>query len=165
MHLCIFNHRLTRHSDVLNDLVLRLSAQPYSQLVGEVVPLTVSLHPPSGAAGICLLGLFCFNRFITNPLDLWRKFEDSTPLLRVPLSDLFCPTFFRRQFRSCRRFFSHWNFPHEMLRFSFYLIFSVVSTIVFGLVFSSSLIWRVSLGSCLSQKVPCFLGAPKFLRD
>ena len=36
-----------------------------------------------------------------------------------------------------------------------------VSALVYGLLFYSALIWRVSLGSCLSQKVPYFIGAPK----
>ena len=93
MHLCIFNHRLTRHSDVLNDLVLRLSAQPYSRLVGDVVPLTVSLHPPSGAAGICLLGLFCLIGLLQTP---WTFGEN----LRTPLHywGFPFPIFFVRHF-------------------------------------------------------------------
>ena len=38
-----------------------------------------------------------------------------------------------------------------------------VFALVSGLLFYSTLIWRVFLGSCLYQKVPYFIGAPKFL--
>ena len=43
------------------------------------------------------------------------------------------------------------------------LIILELSALVSGLLFYSALVWRVSLGSCLSQKVPCFIGYPKFL--
>ena len=61
-----------------------------------------------------------------------------------------------------RRIFSHWKFPHNLLRFSFCLIFSDFSAIVVRFLFSSALAWRVFPGSCLSQKVSCFLEAPNF---
>ena len=35
--------------------ILRLSARPFSGLVGEADFPPISLHPPSGAAGICPL--------------------------------------------------------------------------------------------------------------
>ena len=50
-----------------------------------------------------------------------------------------------------------------MLSFSFRVIHYVVYTFVSRLLFSSALVWRVSLGSCLFQKVTCFIGAHKLL--
>ena len=45
-------------------------------------------------------------------------------------------------------------FLRELPSFSFLLILLVVSSIVARLLFSSSLVWQVSLGSSLSQNIP-----------
>ena len=43
------------------------------------------LHLPSGAAGLCPLGLFCFTRCIPNTLNFWQKLDDSAPFSRFLL--------------------------------------------------------------------------------
>ena len=43
------------------------------------------------------------------------------------------------------------------------LIILELSALVSGFLFYSALVWRVSPGSCLSQRLPCFLGNSKFL--
>ena len=47
--------------------------------------------------------------------------------------------------------------------FSFRPILLALYAFVDGLLFSSALVWRFFSGSCLFQKVPCFLGGTKFL--
>ena len=42
-------------------------------------------------------------------------------------------------------------------------IITAVSTLIDGFLFYSSIVLWVSLGSCLYQKFPCFIGDPKFL--
>ena len=63
----------------------------------------------------------------------------------------------------CWQVLSHWKFPRKFLRFYLFLIFLAVSTLVSEFLFSFCLIWRVSLGSCLSKTFFCFLGALKLL--
>ena len=54
--------------------------------------------------------------------------------------------------RDSLAYFSHLQFPHELLRFYFRQILSAVSDIVAGLLFSSAIVWQVYLGSCLYSK-------------
>ena len=61
------------------------------------------------------------------------------------------------------RIFYYWKFSRELLSFSFRLILSVVSSFFSGLIFYSALVWRVSLGSCLSQKGFLFYRGSKIL--
>ena len=55
-------------------------------VIGESDSPPVKFYPPSGAVGICPLGLFCFTRCIPNALDFWQNLEKPAAILRVPLS-------------------------------------------------------------------------------
>ena len=62
-----------------------------------------------------------------------------------------------------RMILSHWKFPRKLLRISFRLIFSVVSALVSRLLFSSDLVWRISSGSCFSEKGLLFYGGSEII--
>ena len=104
MHLWIFNHRLKCRSEGLHHLILRLPARPYSGMVGETAPTTVSLHPPSVADGFCPLGLLFLKGVFQTP---WYFGENlRTPLhswgspFRFLMSDVF-----QRRLQSCQQIF------------------------------------------------------------
>ena len=98
-------------------------------------------------------------------LGLLEKNEDSAPFLMVP-SSIF----------DVRRFLEEaQKLPDNFISLSLLLkllsyfnpsdppTILAVSALASGLFFYSALVWRVSLSSCSSQKVPCFLRAPKIL--
>ena len=161
MHSCIFNHRSTRCLDGLLRLILRLPAQPFSELVGEVDPHPVSLHPPYGAPGFCLLGFLFIQGVLQTPWSFGKNLRTQLRScglhFRFLVSGVFCRrpqgcqwTFFHCPFRSrCRVFLP----PDPPIIFVF-------SALVTGFLISSYLICRFYLGSCSSQKVPCVLGDP-----
>ena len=62
-----------------------------------------------------------------------------------------------------QRILSSWQFKCKLMSFSFFPIFSDLSALVARFLFSSAIVWRVFSGSCLYQKVPCFIRAPEFL--
>ena len=165
MHSCMCYHCSTRRLGDLHDLVLRLPARPYSGLVGEEASPPIIFTPSLWCVWyIPSLGLFIFTRCILKTLSFWRKLEDSAPFLRVLFFDYLFPTFFRKEFRSCRRTFSHWKFPRVMLRFTFHPILLAFSVLVTGFLISTLL----SAGGLFGIFVPCspwFLGgSPKFLK-
>ena len=65
MHSCMCYPHLKRPWTVYI-FILRFSARPFSGLVYKASSTPISLHPPSGAAGICLL-FFCFKMCIPTP--------------------------------------------------------------------------------------------------
>ena len=103
MHSCSFGHRSTRRSDGLQYLVLRLPARPLLMLLGRRLILPYSLYLPSGAVGMFPLGFF-FTIYVQNTLAFRQKFEDTTPIYRVPLS-IFDVLRFWRKLQSWRRIF------------------------------------------------------------
>ena len=177
MQSFIFNHRSTHHSDGLHNLVLRLPAMPYLGLVGEMDPTPVKFTTAFWCGWrLTSLGLFIFTRCIPTPCIFdWDGFPTVSNLdiyLRALLrywgsfSFSMSLTFLEGVLKwsanissRSRAIYLHCFIPH------YPPIISVVSTLVARLLFYSALIWRVSSGSCLSQKVPCFLGAPKFLKE
>ena len=113
---------------------------------------------PYGAAVIWPLKK---KKCITNILAFRQKLEDPAPLFRVPIFDITCPTFLWRQLQSCRRILSHLQFSRELLSFNSTQYSRRYPLFLSGFSFYY-IFWRVSSGSCLSQKVLCFIGATKF---
>ena len=94
-----------------------------------------------------------------------EKLEDSSPLFRVPLF-IFGVRRFHEEALKLQADFLSLSIPRKILRvFLLYdpPIISAVSTIFNGLPLFSDIVWRFSSGSCLSQKVPYFIGAPELL--
>ena len=162
MQLCISNHRSTHCLDGLHHLILCLRVWPYLGLQERRIILTQCLHPLYGASGICPFSLFCFTGCIPNALDFRRKLEESTSLLRVPIFDPLCLTFFRRQFQTSLQILSHSQFPLQFLMFSFLQIFLVFSNIVAGLLFPPDLIWQIFCTVDCQKMLPVFLGLENF---
>ena len=163
MHSCIFNHRSTRCLDGLLRLILRLPAQPFSELVGEVDPHPVSLHPPYGAPGFCLLGFLFIQGVLQTPWSFGKN-------LRTPLRSWGLPFRFLVSCVFCRRFQGcQWIFFHCPFRSRCWVFSSAWST---NHLVSIRHCCRVDIflrscltgffGLCLSQKFLCFLGDPKF---
>ena len=105
-----------------------------------------------------------FYKVYSKKLGLLKKNEDSNPFLRVPLSIFDVRCFPEEALKFLTNSLSV-SLPRELL--SFFLppdppIILLVSDLVYGLLFSSALVWRFSLGYCSPQKVSCFLGDPKF---
>ena len=162
MHFFICYHRSKRPQTVYL-FNLRLSARPFSGLVNEAVSTPICLHLTSGVAGIFPFVFFLQYVFQT-PWSL-KKTWGLRSIIEVPPFD-----------------FDVQHFPEEALKFLekystvhsaqaaevfFFLpdppIISAVYALVFGLNFPSDLVWMVFLGSCLSQKVPCFAPASNVL--
>ena len=157
MHLCIFDHRLTRRSDGLHILVLRLPERLFLRLQVRRLLLPYSLYPPSRESGICPLGLFCFTRFIPKTQPFGENFR--TPLhslgfyFQFLLSNVFQRKLrsFLQIFYSCfRRFLKRGSVDVEKLvgllharwiRFSLPVSLGV-STIVSVLYYHHTLVWR-----------------------
>ena len=89
----IYNRRSTRPRTVCI-FVLRLSALPFSGLVGKADYPPIRLHPPYGTAGICPLDCCLFTKVYSNTLDIFfcwllvhiqfgQSLEGSTAFLRV----------------------------------------------------------------------------------
>ena len=155
--------------------MLHLSERPHSRLAGKAASPTVKFTPDLWSGWhMPNLGLFIFTRcipthwifactglsamsnlniYLRAPLRSWGSFSFS-------VSPTFLEGVLKRSENISNHFHASW--------LDFFLppdpqIISAVSTIVDGFLCYSSIVWRVFLGSCLYQKVPCFIGAPKFL--
>ena len=165
--LCLYKNHYARTNFGASTKIMIWSFFVFCDLTSIHVEIIISLFPNNivvtpALCRCCHLPIgFCFTRFIPSILDFRQKNEGSYPFLRVPRFGLLCPTFLQRLFQSCWQIFSHWKFMRDLLRFYLWYIFSAVSALVSGLLISSALIWWVSSGSFLSQKVSYFLGALK----
>ena len=110
------------------------------------------------------IGLFCFTGciqtlYISDKTWGLRSIAEGSPY------NFWCPIFPEEAPKFPKNFPSL-SIPRKLLRFfitSNPPIVSVVSDLVSPFMFSSDIVWQVSLGSCSSQKVPCFLGVTEFL--
>ena len=92
MYSCIFDPRSTCCLDGLHYFVLHIF---FSRLSARRLLLPFILYPPSGSAGICPLGLFCFTRRIPNTFYFQQKTWRLRSVLGVSRFSSFCPTFSR----------------------------------------------------------------------
>ena len=150
-------------------VVVRFSVLPFSGSVGEADAPPFYLLPrlaPSASEHCYLFlkgvsqNLGCLVSLDSQPCLIWA-FAWGIRSWRSSRGSIYLPEGVPKLSGTLRNIFSHWKFPRELMQFFFCPIFLAVSTLVSGLLFSSAIVWRVSLVSCLSQKVPCFLGAPK----
>ena len=93
MHLCIFNHRLTRRSDSLHNLFLRLTAQPYSGLVDEEASPPIVFTPARWSGWHLPIGFVLFYNLYLKHLELLAKTWGLCSVLEVSPFDFWCLTF------------------------------------------------------------------------
>ena len=92
---------------------------------------------------------FLKTRCIPNPLDFWKKIEEYSPFLRVPLSIVFYSAF-RRRLRSCRQIFS-WGY-HKI-----WIVCPVLSPWGYPLLSTGCPIIWLLVWRCYCEIIPCEL--------
>ena len=110
--------------------MLRLPARPF-RLVANHLRLPLSPAASSTVGIWPLVDIFCFTRCVVQHLDLSSKSQGFRSILEGPTSTV-CVRCFWRRLRSCICLFRP--------------IFSLVSALVAGSLFSSALVWRQSWG-------------------
>ena len=116
--------------------------------------------------GRILTVIVYFYKVYFNTLAFRLNLEDSAPIFRVPVSNFLISSVFQRRLGIFPQVFFcssgvlrrglyvwfFWLLPRELLRFSFRWIFSEVSTLVSGLIFSS---YRSSVNGLLGVFLIC----------
>ena len=157
-----FYPRSTCCLDGLHNLVLRFPERPFSGLVGQADPTTVKFTPTFWRGWNLSIGFV--TRCIPNTSAFWKKLEESDPFLRVPTSSFYIQRFpeeapnFPEKIFHCIFRASCWGFPpawyiNHLISLRYYFRVSILLYYCLADFF----------GICLYQKVPSFLGAPKFL--
>ena len=105
---------------------------------------------------------FFLQRVLKTPWNFGKNFSNPLHYWGFPFLIFFARHVYWGNSESGQKMLYHWQFPRELLRFSFRMIFSAVSALVSRFLISTRLSGSVIFGIFIPFS-PCFLwGSPKF---